>query len=83
MALQSKNLRSRYGISSEEYNKIFKQQGGVCIICGLPPRKRSLHVDHNHETGEIRGLLCHLCNVGLGHFRDNPDLLERAANYLR
>lgn len=50
-----------------------------CIICGLPAEV----VDHDHSTGKIRGALCQRCNMGLGHFRDNPELLELAAMYLR
>lgn len=59
-------------------------QGNVCAICGRPsPDGRRLHADHNHETKEFRGGLCHDCNRGLGIFRDSPELLEAAAKYLR
>ena len=57
------------------------RQGGRCLICGCVPEK-TLHIDHNHGTGAVRGLLCGKCNVGLGLFGDNPTRLERAAAYL-
>lgn len=63
-------------------------QNGGCAICGSPETRivkgtlNSLVVDHNHETGVIRGLLCALCNTALGKFHDDPDLLRRAAEYL-
>ena len=51
----------------EDYERMFDAQGGVCAICGKPrPEERTLHVDHDHETGEIRGLLCFSCNNALG-----------------
>lgn len=79
----------RYGISVEEYQRLFDEQNGVCAICGQPETKiykgtmARLAVDHDHETGTIRGLLCNGCNTGLGHFKDNPKLLEGAINYLK
>ncbi len=57
-------------------------QGGGCAICGKRPGKVSLHVDHDHETGEVRGLLCVGCNNALGQFRDDLELLARASDYL-
>ena len=79
------HLKSRYGITLEEYEAMLTEQGGVCAICGLPENdryKRRLSVDHDHETGAIRGLLCHMCNTGLGKFTDSSELLTSAANYL-
>lgn len=63
-----------------------ESQGGVCKICRRPPAfstRGVLYVDHCHDTGRIRGLLCGQCNVGMGAFRDNAELLEIAATYLR
>lgn len=77
--------KRRYGISIEEYDALSIKQKGVCAICGGPPVKNrnSLSVDHCHETGHIRGLLCGRCNTGLGMFKDLPELLEKALLYLR
>ncbi len=82
MASKLNNLKFRYGITSEEYRNVLQKQDSKCAICGAVPGKRSLHVDHDHETGKIRGLLCHKCNVGLGHFSDDPNLLIKASKYL-
>ena len=79
-------LTSAYGISIEEYEQMNEAQGGLCQICGDPQGGKHAHmdlfVDHDHETGEVRGLLCHGCNVALGSMRDDPTLLRKAANYL-
>jgi hypothetical protein len=83
-------LKSRYGITLIEYKEMLEQQNGVCAICGEPEtaKKRNsdeprlLAVDHDHETGEIRGLLCTGCNQGLGSFRDSVYNLNAAARYL-
>ena len=75
----------RFGITIEDYFKILEAQNGVCAICGgSQTRSNSQYfdVDHCHASGKIRGLLCNLCNVGLGAMRDNPDLLRKAALYL-
>lgn len=77
--------RRKYGITEEEYNDIFNKQNGCCAICGTHQSElsRPLGVDHDHETGEIRGLLCYKCNTGLGMFRDNTKILEIAIGYLK
>lgn len=65
------------------YDDTLAAQDGVCLICREPPGpEETFHYDHNHETGEFRGLLCHLCNLGIGYFRDRVDLLESAVVYL-
>jgi hypothetical protein len=77
-------LQRSYGITLEEFNRMEKEQGGVCAICASPPRhNRALSVDHNHLTGKIRKLLCQNCNAALGMFKDDPERLIRAADYLR
>jgi hypothetical protein len=76
------HLRRTFGITQADYEELLAQQGGGCVICGRRPTKVSLHVDHDHETGEIRGLLCVGCNNALGQFHDDPMLLERAADYV-
>jgi hypothetical protein len=60
-----------------------EEQHGLCYICRKPSAYRGLHIDHCHATGNIRRLLCNDCNLGLGKFKDNPELLEKAAAYLR
>ena len=67
-------------ISVEEREKLLARQGGACGICGNAGD--GLVLDHSHETGAIRGLLCGRCNVGLPWFKDDPTLLRRAASYL-
>lgn len=77
-------LKCRFGITPEDYDEMLHKQGGCCAICGgLNPNGNALSVDHCHETGLIRALLCNYCNAGLGQFRDNPDLMEAAAEYIR
>jgi hypothetical protein len=76
------HLKRKYGLSLEQYEAILAQQGGGCGICGRPPSGRiSLHVDHDHRSGRIRGLLCFVCNSSLGEF-DDPDLLQAALRYV-
>ena len=69
-----------YTLSSEEYQYMIDQQGGKCWIC---KQKKALHIDHCHRTGKIGRLLCGNCNRALGLFRDSPELLEKAAEYIR
>jgi len=81
---RSNHLRIRYGITLADYDEMLENQGGGCAICGKTPAEegRHLSVDHDHETGEVRGLLCVDCNRGLGCFRDNSNLCRFAAQYL-
>lgn len=74
-----------YGISGEAFDARVAAQGGVCAICGGPPtaKRKHLSVDHCHETGQIRGLLCGPCNTGIGQLRDSPVLLQKALDYLK
>lgn len=79
------NLRV-YGLTIEEYEAIKEEQNGLCAICKNPPSGKGpygkLHVDHNHTTGEIRGLLCSPCNKAIGIFKENINYLESAIKYL-
>ena len=76
-------LRSEYKIGLTEYELLHFDQQGMCAICGdRPIGQRPLAVDHCHKTGKVRGLLCHRCNHGLGHFKDSLSLLSSAKNYL-
>lgn len=71
-------------ISSGKLERLEKRQKNRCAICRRKERlKRRLSLDHCHETGIVRGLLCHSCNTGIAKFEDNPKLLEAAAAYLR
>lgn len=78
------SLKSNYGLSVRQYDKLYNEQGGKCAICKTPQSelKKNLCVDHDHKTGKVRGLLCTLCNQGLGSFRDNQSNLEDALYYL-
>jgi len=78
-------LKSAYGITPEKYDEMLAAQGGVCAICKNEDTKHKSNyfpVDHNHSTGEVRGLLCSTCNTGLGLFGDSIDTLMGAAAYL-
>lgn len=85
------NLRRNFGIEVEEYEEMLKKQKGVCAICEQPEtfihkatnQIARLAVDHCHTKGHVRKLLCKACNNGLGLFRDNPELLIKAADYLK
>lgn len=78
-----------YGISVEEYLDLAEKQNFVCALCGNPNfAMRNVHsgclvVDHDHKTGKVRGLLCHNCNRALGLFHANPDLLQKASEYVK
>ena len=78
-------LKRVYGITPEQVLAMLVEQGGRCRICGADsPGKnaKSWSVDHDHVTGQVRGLLCRSCNVGLGHFRDSAEILAKAVEYL-
>lgn len=81
---RTSNLRHFYGMSNKEYNLKYEQQGGCCAICDKHQSELSLAlaVDHDHRDGTIRDLLCSNCNLGIGNFQDNPDLMMRAIKYL-
>lgn len=80
---RERHLVKKYGVTFDEYNRMLIEQNGCCAICNRPePTNRMLDVDHNHATGEVRGLLCTSCNRILGHAHDSADRLVAAANYL-
>ena len=86
------HLRKHYGLALGEYDRMLAKQDGRCAICktkepggqtkknGESPR---FHVDHCHDTGVVRGLLCHNCNVGIGNMRHDPEILRKAIDYVR
>lgn len=79
----TKNLKSCYNLELSAYEDMVREQRGVCKICGKTDSKgRRLAVDHCHETGLVRGLLCDKCNKGLGQFSDSPELVRKALEYL-
>jgi len=83
--LAYKRLRT-YGLTTEQFNQLKAHQKSLCAICTQPfaqGYRTRPHVDHNHQTGKVRGLLCSSCNCGLGYFQDNSALLEKAKIYLK
>jgi hypothetical protein len=78
------------GVTEADYERMLEEQGGVCAICEQPEtviwkrsgKPKALSIDHNHTTGQVRALLCHACNSALGSFREDPELLTRAIDYL-
>jgi hypothetical protein len=76
----------KYGLTQEEYLELLKSQNFECAICETKEpkgRHNNWHIDHDHETGLVRSLLCWLCNSGLGKFKDSEELLFKAAEYVR
>jgi len=72
----------RFGITLEEWETLLVAQNYLCCICGIDLRTTRADTDHCHATGKNRGILCHNCNVGLGFFKDSPQLLLSASEYL-
>jgi hypothetical protein len=79
---RNSRLRRDYGINIDRFEQMVEDQEGRCAICGNPPTAKGLHVDHHHDSGIVRALLCGPCNMGLGQFRDDPAILRAAADYL-
>ena len=77
---RTEHLKHSYGLSLSDFDLLVSQQSGKCAICGANTK---LFVDHSHDSLVIRGLLCNKCNLGLGLFNDNPELLKQAAEYLK
>lgn len=77
------NLKYLYNITEVDFDILYSKQNGFCAVCNMNVPTTDMVVDHCHTTGKIRGLLCHLCNRGLGQFKDNWNLLIRAADYLK
>jgi hypothetical protein len=84
------SIKKRYGITPEEFERLHLTQDERCAICrrlaveaGIAHSRQHLHIDHDHATGKVRGLLCNSCNRALGYAQDDPDILEAMAVYLR
>ena len=81
-------ILKEYGLTTEDYSAMLKAQNNLCAICGNPEtatyrgKTKALCVDHCHKTGEVRGLLCRECNLGVGYFQDAPNVLRHAIKYL-
>jgi hypothetical protein len=76
------HLKRHFGITPEDYNRMLAEQGGGCAVCGDPPGATALHVDHCHDSGRVRGLLCFRCNSALGNLRDDPTIVMAEWCYL-
>ena len=78
-------VRRTYGITLEEYNEMLKDQENGCKLCGKTEEEegRRLAIDHCHESGKVRGILCSDCNIGLGKFKDNKEVMQKAIDYLK
>lgn len=77
---------NKYGLTEKNYKKLYNQPN--CYICNIALTRdsrtpTSLVIDYCHSTGEVRGVLCHCCNLGLGNFKDDTEILEKAINYLK
>jgi hypothetical protein len=92
LTLEEKKKRNRsqqvalYGLTLDQYDDMILNQNGLCALCGCPetnPKKFNMCIDHDHNTGKVRALLCDRCNRGIGSFGDNIDLLEKAVLYLK
>lgn len=83
-ALRKGWYKRKYGLSLEEREELLKSTNYSCAICNrhFDTFERGLHIDHNHETGKVRSVLCPSCNLGLGSFKDDASLLKVAASYL-
>jgi len=81
---RASHMKRGYGLTLDEFDALLAKQGGVCAVCGTadPAGRGQFCVDHEHDTGRIRGLLCGRCNSGLGYFQDSSEALRAAADYL-
>lgn len=75
-------LQTKYGLSLEQFNEMYEHQSGQCAICSADVAPNKICVDHDHNTGRVRQLLCHNCNVILGHCFENPSILIKCVDYL-
>lgn len=77
------SIRTKYGLTEEQFEALLMEQQYRCQVCRVKLTKDITNVDHDHATNQVRGLLCFNCNVAIGHFRDDPNLMEAAASYVR
>lgn len=81
--LQAIHLKQTYNMTLADYDQLLEAQDGMCVICSEPPSVQRLFVDHNHETGEIRGLLCPRCNMLTGFVETYYHLLPNLLQYIK
>lgn len=87
-AQRRRNLKAHYGMSDEDFSEMLGEQMGCCKGCGCsfrmskPLGADTCHIDHDHKTGKVRGLLCSNCNSALGHVKDSPATMRRLAAYV-
>jgi hypothetical protein len=82
-AKRRRRTLKQYGLTPEQWDAKFEAQGRACAICKSPePKGPNWATDHDHRTGEVRGILCGSCNAGLGQMQDNPTVLRLAAEYV-
>lgn len=85
---RAQDLWKNYRMTLDDFERLLVEQQGVCMICQQTPNRdkdkpaRGWHVDHDHKTGTVRGILCGMCNVGIGCFKDSPEILSSAIRYL-
>jgi hypothetical protein len=81
---RNNDIKRKYNVTTEWYENKFKEQNGLCEICNKPQlHNKRLAIDHNHNSGKARGLLCDVCNRAIGMLNDSIEILESATNYLR
>lgn len=82
-SLRKSQIKRRYGMTMPDWYALFIKQGCLCAICRSPHHKgRNWCVDHDHKTGQVRGILCQLCNVALGAMQDDPYYIRKLAAYI-
>lgn len=81
-AVRNSHLKKKYGITIEQFNEILERQGGVCLICKRECEYGNLSVDHDHETGKVRALLCRKCNLAVGFVGEDIEIADRLRLYL-
>ena len=83
VAYRRKHLKNTYDLTVEQFNQMYTNQNGCCVVCETPSGTKYLCVDHDHKTGKIRGLLCTFCNNLAGYIEKHPERIEQIKSYLR
>lgn len=77
------HIKRTYNLTPEEYHTMYEKQGGLCQVCLNPQTNKKLSIDHCHQTGKVRGLLCTSCNLALGKLKDDPEIIKSLLLYVR